>query len=570
MPVPVDLTIPYVEQAEIRVDGRGDEPAWAGAALVPGPFVQFHPTPDTAPTGPTEVRVLADARALYVSARLTDPEPDKVRGAIGRRDTRWSDDFFAMYLDPTGESQRAYLFLVNAAGVLHDGTVTSAAGESESWDGVWSASARRTDQGWEAELAIPWRSIPHPRDIHQVGLLVFRHIARLGEKSSWPALNPDVQGLLLQEAIVTGPGIVPKDPGLDLLPEVTFGWTDRGPVKPLIGAYGVSPGLTVRYRPSPSAALLGTFNPDFSQVESDAAQIGVNRRDALYFEEKRPFFLDGQEWFDHPLGELVYTRTVQAPYGGLRTTLEPPGGTVASLVAVDSAPGPSIAEQGGWTEDELRGHDASVAIVRARGDLGEDGQVGLLLSDRSILGTPLANRLAAVDTRIRLSDTTTATASAAGSYTTFGDGTVGIAPAGSARIEYSDAHPYFGTWANAVGPSFRAENGYFPQTDRIGGGSWAGVNLNPDSEVVPQISITPLSVWYAWQFDGELRNLGAELNSDLSFGNGTHAAFGGYSGVERFAGELLPSRGGWVYYGGTLVRWLEVELNLSGGLSPWY
>jgi hypothetical protein len=570
MPVPTDVDIPYVEAAEIRADGRRDEPAWADARRVDEPFVTFQPTYGDDPVGPTEVWLLADSDALHVFASLTDPEPDRVRGMLGRRDTRFSDDFFAIYLDPTGQGQRAYLFLVNAAGILHDGTATAAAGEDTSWDAIWSAGTERTGDGYTVEMSIPWRVVRHPTDVDQVGLFLFRHTARLGQKSSWPALDPEVSGLLVQEAIVGGPGIIPRDPGLDLLPELTFARTDQGAPERWFGWEGVNFGVTTRYRPAPAVSLVGTFNPDFSQVESDASQVSVNRRNALYFQEKRPFFLDGQEWFSHPLGELVYTRTVVAPYGGMRFTLEPPKGTVAGMVAFDSLPGASVAELGGWTEADLEGRDASVAVVRARRDVGRDGQVGLLLSDRTILGTPMGNRLGGVDARIRLSDATTVSGSALGSSTTMADGTTLTAPAGNASIDYSARLPYAGSWANLLGPGFRAENGFVTQTDRVGGGSYLGSNFFPKSEIVPRGSITPVSVWYAWTTGGDLRDLGAELNGNLSFGNGIQASAGGYEKGELYAETWLRSRGGWLWVGGTPARWIEVSTELSQARSPYY
>ncbi|MEZ4238014.1 MAG: sugar-binding protein, partial [Myxococcota bacterium] len=544
--------------------------AWARARKLDEPFVTFQPTYGDTPTGTTDVWILADHDGLHLFAEMTDPEPDKVRGFLGRRDTRWNDDFFAIYLDPTGQAQRAYLFLVSAGGILHDGTATAAAGEDTSWDAAWSGQARRTDRGYDVEMSIPWRSVRHPSDVSRVGMFVFRHVARLGQKSSWPALDPEVSGLLVQEGILAGPGPIPQDAGLDLLPELTFARTDQGPPERWFGWEGATVGLTTRYRPAPWLSLVGTFNPDFSQVESDAAQVSVNRRNALYFQEKRPFFLDGQEWFSHPLGELVYTRTVVAPYGGVRFTVEPPGATVAGLVAFDSTPAASVAELGGWTEEDIDGHDASVAVVRARRDVGADGQVGLLLSDRTILGTPMTNKLGGVDARIRLSDRTTVTGSALGSTTTFADGTTRTAPAGNTEIAYNARVPYFGTWANLLGPDFRAENGFITQTDRIGGGSWAGVNLYPDSAAVPKVNLQPLSVWYAWTFGGDLRDLGAEVTTNVSFGNSTSLSGGGWAKGERFAETWLEQRGGWAWFGGTPVRWLTLGTEVSLSHAPLY
>lgn len=569
MPLTVDAQIPYAESVDIKVDGVRDEPAWADAMAVPEALVTFQPSQGALGTGGTSVWLTADAHALYIAAELTD-DPSKLRHSIGRRDTRFADDFFAVYLDPTGDAQRAYLFLVSAGGILHDGTATAANGEDIAWDAAWSGAAKITATGYTVEMAIPWHAVRHPRTLDDLGLFVFRHVARLGEKASWPRLDPAVQGLLVQEAVVRGPGELPRDPGLDLLPELTFGWSDQGPVEGPFTVGGVSAGLTTRYVPVPSVSLLGTFNPDFSQVESDAAQISVNRRNALYYQEKRPFFLDGQEWFSHPLGELVYTRTVVAPYGGMRATLEPPGATVAALWAMDAAPGPTVSEGGGWTEQDLDGHAASVGVVRLRKNLGADGQVGVLLSDRTILGTPLANRVGGVDARVRLSDVTTVVGSAMASTTSFADGPTALAPAGNLEISASQQYGFAGAWASLIAPSFRAENGYVTLADRIGGGAYLGTSATPDSKLVPRFSITPVSAWYATTFAGELRDLGVQCEGNGMFGNGVQFGGGASANGERFAGAWLPSRVGWGWLNGAPAEWLELDLSVTSGLAPYY
>ena len=132
MPV-VDSDIPYIEQAEIELDAVASEPAWQ-EALVVDDFLTFAPSFDQAPTGTTVARVLADARGLWFHFTTTDPEPDKIRAGLGRRDTRFQDDWVAVYVDPAGEGQRAYLFLVTPLGVQADGVNVSGADESTAWD----------------------------------------------------------------------------------------------------------------------------------------------------------------------------------------------------------------------------------------------------------------------------------------------------------------------------------------------------------------------------------------------------------------------------------------------------
>jgi hypothetical protein len=305
---------------------------------------------------------------------------------VGRRDTRFADDFVGLYLDPFGEGQRAWFFAVNSLGVQMDGIRLEASGNDDiTWDGLWYSQGRRTPEGYEVEIAIPWWTMRHPADCDTLGLMVFRSIPRVGEKSAWPLLDPEIQGVLVQEALIGGPGALPSSAGLDVVGELAFGWTDQGPAESRLGWMGFFPGVTLRYAPTPTTSLGATINPDFSQVESDGAVIDVNRRYALYYDEKRPFFQEGSEWYDHPFGELVYTRSMVTPLVGARGTTERGDWALAGVTVLDSAPSPSVSEGGGWTEQDLDGRYASETAVRARGQLGDDGHIGLVATDRTIV-----------------------------------------------------------------------------------------------------------------------------------------------------------------------------------------
>jgi hypothetical protein len=202
--------------------------------------------------------------------------------------------------------------------------------------------------------------------------------------------------------------------------------------------------------------------------------------------------------------------------------------------------------------------------------VGADGAIGLLLSDRTVLGTPLANRVAGVDGRIRLGDPTVVQASALGATTTFADGTERTAPAGSAEIAVSARHPFFESRAEAIGPGFRAENGYVPWADRIGGATRAGLVLYPGSAAIPTVTLTPVDLRYAWTTDGRLRELGGEASIGLDLGNGTALELSAVDRGEAYGGAWLRTRTGAVSLGGPWARWLEAEVAVEAGLAPYY
>ncbi|MEZ4240528.1 MAG: sugar-binding protein [Myxococcota bacterium] len=507
----MDLAVPHVAgSAEISVDAHRNEAAWNAALPLPDPFVVVDPSPGAAPAAATRAWILSDDRALYLLIEADDPQPQQIRAAIGPRDSRTADDLVGLYLDTTGEAQRAYEFAVTARGVQLDGIrVASDTQDDLGWNGWWSAASRITERGFVVEIAIPWRTVLHPRDCEHLGLRIFRQNARFGELSAWPAVDPDVAGLLVQQARMGGPGRLPPVTGLDLLPELTWRWSDAGAVATPVSYEGLSPGLTARWTPGPRTSLLATANPDFSDVVPDAPQIGVNQRFALHYDERRPFFLDGQEWFTHPFGELLYTRSIVAPLVGERATGEWSGGTAAVLHAIDTTPLPSLSEGGGWSEEDLEGRWASDAAARVRVDVGRDGQVGVLLSDKSIVGTDLYNRLGGVDANVRMSDRVRLWGSALVSATTFSDAPAAVAPAANGHVEYASRSVVVGTEGGRHHARFRAENGYVTRSDQVHGKSWLSLVAHPPSAAVPQIAFLPVNVYYGWTTSGTLRDLGA-------------------------------------------------------------
>ncbi len=572
MPVPLlDLDIPHLEEARIRIDAEASDPAWQ-SALVIEDFTTFDPTPGAEPLGRTLVRLVSDPTALYVHVTALDPEPERIRARVGRRDTRWADDFVGLYLDPAGEGQRAWLFATNALGAQMDGIRMEASGQDDvTWDGLWASQGRRTAEGYEVELAIPWRTVRHPASCEQLGLMFFRNIPRTGEKSAWPVLDPAVQGILVQEALVGGPGPLPTSAGLDVIGELAFGWTDSGAANHRLGYSGVFPGLTLRYAPGPSTAFGLALNPDFSQVESDGAVIDVNRRHALYYDEKRPFFQEGREWFDHPFGELVYTRSMVSPIVGVRATTEQGDWAVAGIAVLDNDPAPSVSEGGGWSEEDLDGHRAAETVLRARQQVGADGHVGVIATDRSVLGSELSNRVIGVDGRVRLTDQLVVDGSALASSTVISEGEdLVVGPAGSGRIAFNDERFSAGTSLRAVSPGFRAENGFVTTADRIGGGSWAGVTLRPGWSWLPRVSFYPVNTWYGWSTQGDLRDVGWMPNLSLRFGNGAWAWAGYKEAGEVYQGKWLPSRRLVLEAGGAWTSWLEASAGVGTGTAPWY
>jgi hypothetical protein len=578
VPLPVDL--PRVPQAEIAIDGALDDVGWAAGREL-GPFTTFAPVPGQAPTGRVSAVVLADDEALYLRFEVADPRPERVRATRGRRDSRFDDDLVGLYLDPGAGGQRAYVFLVNPLGFQMDGIALAGSDDEDmSWDARWRSAGRRTETGYQVELAIPWKSVRHERRVEETGLLLLRVRGQDGEKSSWPAINPAHAGVLFQQARLAGPGALPPSRSLDLAPSLSFGWTDAGPADRPWSWQGVSPGLTAQWSPTPTDTLLGTVNPDFSQVESDALdstweksdafQIDVNRRYALDFDEKRPFFLEGQEWFDSPLEDLVYTRAMVAPRTGLRATTDRGRWQLAALNVWDASPAPSVSEGGGWTSADLAGREALSTLARVRRELGEDGYVGALYADRAVLDTDLHNQVGGVDARVRLSDGAVLEAAALGSSTVLADGSRIAGPAAALNAELGSERLFLNSRGELLGPGFRAENGFLTHADWMGSWVEGGARLFPDRKLVRKATLLPLDTYLWWTTDGQLRERIWEPDVSAQFGNGAFAFAEVQLIGERFAGEWFDytrwEGGG----GGQLVGWLNLYAFAGGGPGVLY
>ncbi len=556
--------VPRLDEAGVVVDGRPDDDAWAGALVIEG-FRTAHPVVGEVPAGGTTVRLLADDRALYVLFEARDPEPDKVRAWRARRDEGGSSDWVGLYLDAEGRGERAFWFAVTAGGVQMDGVRLAGSGLRTAWDGTWSSAARRTGTGYCVEMRIPWRILRHPETMDRLGLVLQRAVARSGERSTWPALDPAVSGLLVQEAVVGGPGRVHASTSLSITPELAWAAGPGAAEDPRPGLFGVHPGLTLRYAPSPDTVLFATANPDFSEVEGDGFQVEVNRRYPVRYPEKRPFFTEGVEWFDHPWGEVLYTRSIAAPLYGLRATTAARGWTVAALHALDGAPPASVSDGEAWTADELAGHDALATVIRGRRLVGEDGYVGLIASDRTVLGTSLYNRLAGPDARLRLSPSTVVSASLLGAQTRFADRTTGLAPAGSLAASYSGDHPFAQASLRYTDADFRAENGWLVQPNRWVGSGSAGWEFRPGGAWVPYWTLTPARGWLSFSPDGVRQGAGFQPGLYLGLGNGGGASAWVRAFGDRYEGAWLDGWNGGGSLWGDWTRWLAAGGSLQGG-----
>ena len=321
----------------VRIDGRLDEASWR-AAKPASSFTQHEPDAGAPATERTEVRIIYDASAIYVGARLFD-STGRVSSRLGRRDNSLSgSDWFYITLDSYHDHLTAYRFGVNPSGGRRDEKViTGGDDDDESWDPVWEASATQDAGGWTAEMRIPLSQLRfRDQDEQTWGIQLVREIARRNEES-WFAFVPKRERAVVgRYGHLTGmSGLTPRG-RLELLPYVVTRARFDTPVRSEDVAFAnpfrdgseqsTSLGLDLKYRLASNVTLDATVNPDFGQVEVDPAVVNLTAFETR-FEERRPFFIEGSEIFGFSGTELFYSRRIGAP---------PPGRTPPTSVYDDT------------------------------------------------------------------------------------------------------------------------------------------------------------------------------------------------------------------------------------------
>lgn len=274
--------------SRIVLDGVLDEPAWGSAPKL-GDLVQRQPRNGEPPSERTEVTVLADKDYLYIGVMCFDSEPHRIVGTQMARDASLnSDDRVEIVLDTFRDQSNAFYFATNPAGALVDGLAFTNGQLNNEWDAIWNVRTKRTEQGWVAELAIPFKSLNFPADQTVWGFNIARHINRKGEEARWSGQALDVQFVQVSEAgLLTNLEGLSQGIGLEVRPFMAGRWLElAGREGDLTG----KPGLDMFYNVTPSLKLTATVNTDFGETEVDARQINLSRF-SLLFPERRTFFL---------------------------------------------------------------------------------------------------------------------------------------------------------------------------------------------------------------------------------------------------------------------------------------
>lgn len=454
-------------EASVTVDGALDEEVWSRAALLTG-FSQYQPVDGRPSPDSTEVRVWYSPTALYFGIRAFEPH-GAVRSALADRDKVDADDNVEIHLDTYSERNRAFVFVVNPLGVQADGTKSEGGGwipganimpgqNDLSADFRWESKGRLTDEGYEVEIRIPFSSLRYPSAaVQDWGIQIVRKVQHRGAEDTWTPVLRASASFIDQAGTLVGMTGMRHGQVVQLNPELTN--TVKG--APAAGGWSRDSeprlGGNVRWGVGSNWVLNGTVKPDFSQVEADATQIAADQRFALFYPERRPFFVEGVDQFNVP-NTLVYTRAIVQPEAAVKLTGKVGRTDVAVLSAVD-APGSAGGGVAGGAG--AAGARPLVNIARLRRGYAQQSTAGMLYSER--VGGGRSNRVVDADVRHVFGGMYYLQAQAVMSRTSQG-GVSRTAPMWEAVADRTGRSWGFHYGIKGIGDGFAADNGFVART----------------------------------------------------------------------------------------------------------
>jgi hypothetical protein len=556
---------PYVVpmcEGPVRIDAVLDEEAWDNALVLSLPY-EVSPGENIPAPVETELFLTYDQSHLYAGVRCYDPEPSEVSAHLSDRDRVGSgDDWIALIMDTFNDERRSFDVLVNALGVQED-FIESATGGG-SWDAIWDSDGRLTDYGYEVELAIPFNQLRFQRsDGPQIwsfdGVRSYPRNQR-HHIGTFPR-DRNNNCYLCQAIKIQGFDGVSPGRNIEINPTVTAVRTDERETFPGGDFDTITEeaefGVTGRWGMTPNLTFSAAYNPDFSQVEADAFQLDINTQFALWYPEKRPFFLEGVDFF-RSLKNVIYTRSIRDPLGGLKLSGKEGAHTIGAIVARDEITNVIFPGTQG-SEGESFDLPSTSGVLRYKYDIGNRYTLGGVFTGRE--GDGYSNLLAGFDGTFRFTDTDAVQLQLLGSRTQYPDDVAEEFDQESG--EFSDTYLAFEydrstretyLWVDydEVGPGFRADLGFIPRVgyrNVEGGGNYTWY-------AEPVTWFTEISAGFDLHYDED---------ADGEFLEKYGTLFTHYSGPLQSWGTIAGHVGQEVYNG---VEFDWDTVSLQGGLRP--
>jgi len=395
--------VPKMDEA-IVVDGILSESVWETALKLELPY-ETDPGENIPALVKTQIMIYYDQTHVYFGLICHDPNPSEIRARFSERDNIFADDIVNINLDTFNDERRNYYFGCNPFGVQRDGIETL--GGNPSWDAIWDSAGKITDIGYTIEIAIPFSSFQFQRkNGPQVWGL---DISRWYQRSKRHRLglvqidrnNNSYQSQFLK--IIGFEGVKPGE-NIEVIPTMTGINSDERESIPegdfQSASKKIDPGITVRWGLTSNIALNGTANPDFSQVEADSRQLDINQPFALFYQEKRPFFTEGNDFFRSPFN-VIYTRTLRDPVWGLKLTGKEGANTMGAYYVKDDLTNLIFPRSQGSSSTSLSMH-SNAGVFRYKRDFGSKYTLGTAITSRA--GEGYFNRVFGLDGEARITN----------------------------------------------------------------------------------------------------------------------------------------------------------------------
>lgn len=476
----------------VKIDGNLSDESWQAVEPVTT-WYEVNPGDNTPPKLRNVARIAYDEGFLYAAFEFDDPNPGAIRAPYSDRDDSGGGfyDFGGIFIDAGNSGRTAKLFVVTPRNIQSDSIIDDASGEDTSPDFFWESATRITDHGWTLEMRIPFTSLRYKNSDPQTwAILLYRNYPRDRNYQFLSARVPRGFNCFVCHAnTLVGLEQLPTGSHLVAAPYVSsssFAQPSAGLGSPLVNDRAQQVGVDVKFAPNSDTAVDVTVNPDFSQVESDVAQISANERFALFVPEKRPFFLESVDLFQTPI-TAVYTRTVTAPSWGSRITGKVAGIRYTALAVQDDGGGAVILPGANGSSFAPQEYSSTVFVARAKRDIGRSF-IGVLLTDREGRGISSHNRVLGPDFQWRpnaadavtgqwlISDTRMPNRPDLASVWT---GQSMTSHAGQLQWNHSTTRFDSSAMFKDVGEGFRAETGFVPQVGYRQTSAGAGWTFRP-------------------------------------------------------------------------------------------
>ncbi len=535
------------------------------AELTVSDFRQNIPGDGTPATESTTAYLSYDEKNLYAVFVCQD-EAGAVRAHLSKREASDQDDGVGLLLDTFRDFHRAYFFFSNPLGVQTDAIYTEGQGYDFSFDTLWDNAGRVTPDGYIVFFSIPFKSLRFSNASEQTwGLALYRVILRKSEYDYWPYLTRRVEGLTQQFAPVGGLENVPRGRNIQLIPygllandhflNQPIPAIPPNPTPPpsFMDKFEHRAGLDAKFVAQDSLTFDVTLNPDFSQVESDDPQVTINQRFAVFFPEKRPFFIENAGFFMTPIN-LFFSRQIANPQFGSRMTGKLGKWTLGALIIDDRQPGLGFSNGPYNTR-------AAHEVLRVTREFGHQSYIGGFFSSRDFADT--SNRVASLDTRLKFSKNWVVDMQAAHTWTrqdlnagqnclsfASSNPTIGSQQGNALWMDasYSGRHFGFSTNYNDFSPNFCTELGFVNRIDIRQNNAFGGYFWRPANSRVVDFGPTA-SETVDWDHNGVLQDwqvaLGfqVDLTKQTTIGINRGEAFELFDGIEfrKHSTSLLAS-----------------------------